>query len=353
MSRVSRVSRVSRQPKLRTVALALALAAVAGPASVAAANDQSSTAPAAPKEWSVGDRFRDCAACPQMVIVPAGSFVMGSVELGDRFRDCAACPQLVPVPASSLALGSVEREELYAAERPLHQVTIGSPLAVGVHEVTVAEFGRFVDATGHATGHSCWSRENHEPESRIGRGWRDPGFPQAASHPVVCVNWHDAQRYARWLSERTGERYRLPSESEWEYVARAGMPRVWRNETHQCAYANGSDASANQLVPWEAAQCDDSYARTAPVGSFPANAWGLHDVLGNAAEWTQDCWNESYAGAPIDGRAWERGECARRVLRGGAHSFVRTKLRFAHRDATNSGNRGDIYGFRVVRTLTP
>lgn len=319
---MSRVSRVSRQPKLRTVALALALAAVAGPASVAAANDQSSTAPALPKEWSVGDLFQDCAACPQMVIVPAGSFAMGS-----------------------------KREELY--EAPRHQVTIASPLAVGVHEVTVAEFGRFVDATGHATGHSCWSRENHEPESRIGRGWRNPGFPQEASHPVVCVNWHDAQRYATWLSELTGERYRLPSESEWEYVARAGMPRPWRHETHQCAYANGSDASANQLVPWEAAQCDDGYAHTAPVGSFPANAWGLHDALGNASEWTQDCWNESYAGAPTDGRAWERGECARRVLRGGAYSFVQTKLRFAHRDATNSGNRGDIYGFRVVRTLTP
>ena len=316
-------TKVSGQRKACMAAFALGLAAAAGAAS--ASTDQSSTAQAAPQKWSVGDRFRDCAACPEMMVVPAGRFAMGSRQW----------------------------EELYADEGPVHPVTIATPFAVGVHEVTVAEFERFVNETAHATGHSCWTRENHEQKSRLGRGWRNPGFPQEASHPVVCVNWHDARRYAAWLAEETGEPYRLPSESEWEYVARAGKARVWEHEVDQCAYANGSDASANQFIPWQAAPCNDGYAHTAPVGSFPPNAWGLHDLLGNASEWTQDCWNESYAGAPADGRPWESGECGQRVFRGGAYSFVRSALRLARRDATNSGNRGDVYGFRVVRTLGP
>ena len=174
---------------------------------------------------------------------------------------------------------------------------------------------------------------------------------------MVCVSWDDVRAYASWLSRRTGERYRLLSESEWEYVARAGTrtARYWgEGESGQCGHANGADASAKrQYSYWAAASCDDGHVRTAPVGSYGANAWGLHDVLGNVWEWTGDCWNESYAGAPSDGSSWERGACSNRVLRGGSWRNSPRYLRSAYRDGLFTGYRSLYNGFRVARTLTP
>ena len=279
-------------------------------------------------------------------------------EVGRRFRDCPDCPELVVVPSGSFMMGSLSHEQgRDENEGPVHRVRIGEPFAVGVYEVTVSEFGRFADGTGHSTGNSCWTYEGGEIEDRVGRGWRDPGFRQAGSHPVVCVSWDDVRAYASWLSRRTGERYRLLSESEWEYVARAGTrtARYWgEGESGQCGHANGADASAKrQYSSWAAASCDDGHVRTAPVGSYGANAWGLHDVLGNVWEWTGDCWNGSYAGAPSDGSSWERGACSVRVLRGGSWYIMPRYLRSAFRIRGSTGFRYDDFGFRVARTLTP
>ena len=266
-----------------------------------------------------------------MVVVPAGSYQMGS-------------------PASELS-----RHE---NEGPVHEVTIAAPFAIGVYEVTVAEFGRFVGETGYSAGSSCWTYENGEWDSRAGRGWRNPGFGQSGRHPVTCASWDDAQAYAAWLLQETGEEYRLPSESEWEYAARAGTStaRPWEEgESSQCRHANGADASAtdrysSSLSP---VACRDGHVHTAPVGSFAANGWGLHDMLGNVWEWTEDCWNDSYAGAPLDGSVWEYGNCAERVLRGGSWLDVPSLLRAAYRLRITSGNRGNYFGFRVARTLAP
>jgi len=237
-------------------------------------------------------------------------------------------------------------------ERPVHRVGVQS-FAVGVHEVTVSEFGRFVEGTGHSTGGSCRVFTGGQWELRNGFGWRNPGFGQGGGHPVVCVSWDDARAYAEWLSRSTGRRYRLLSESEWEYVARAGTvtARWWgEGESGQCVRANGADAGAG--LSWGVG-CIDGHSRTAPVGSYGANAWGLHDVLGNVWEWTADCWNVSYAGAPADGSAWEYGSCSLRVLRGGAWVSEPGYLRSAYRVRYNSGSRYSVVGFRVARTLTP
>ena len=271
-----------------------------------------------------------------------------------RFRDCDACPEVV-VPAGSYMMGSPASEAgRYDNEGPVHRVTIAQPFVVGVYEVTRGEFGRFVGATGYSTGDRCWTFENGEWEERSGHGWKNPGFEheQGETEPVVCVNWKDAQAYVRWLSEETGKPYRLLSEAEWEYVARAGTTtaRYWgEREAGQCRYANGADASTG--FKW-AVSCHDGHARTAPVGRYEANAFGLYDVLGNVWEWTADCWNKSYAGAPSNGGAWESGECTRRVLRGGSWYFIPRYLRSASRLRNTAGNRVSS-GFRLARTLTP
>ena len=273
---------------------------------------------------------------------------------GTKFRDCPECPELVVVPSGSYEMGS-ERGD--SDEQPVHEVWIGYPFAVGVKEVTVGEYGRFVSETGRSMGDSCRTYESGEWESRSGRGWRNPGFGQTDGHPVVCVSWDDAKAYVGWLSGKTGEGYRLLSESEWEYVARGGTEtlRYWgEGESGQCRYANGADREAKRHNSgWTTVDCDDGHYRTAPVGSYEENGFGLHDVLGNVWEWVEDCWNGSYAGAPSDGSAWGSGDCGRRVLRGGSWLNRPSYLRSAYRNWSTSGNRDYSVGFRVARTLTP
>ena len=190
---------------------------------------------------------------------------------------------------------------------------------------------------------------------RSGRSWRNPGFSQSDGHPVVCVNWDDARAYVGWLSRKTGEEYRLLSEAEWEYVARAGTTtsRYWGNsETGQCRNANGEDPTSEfdgRVL------CSDGHAQTSPVGSYLKNGYGLHDVLGNVSEWVQDCPNAnlSYHGAPRDGSAWEEEFCLNRVVRGGAWNDWLGYLRSASRETQLPKWRYYEVGFRVARTLTP
>ena len=170
---------------------------------------------------------------------------------------------------------------------------------------------------------------------------------------MAYVSWEDAKAYVAWLSRIAGERYRLPSEAEWEYAARAGTQTAhwWgEEESGQCARANGADASKGYSGTID---CSDGHSHTAPVGSFRANAWGLHDVLGNVGEWTEGCWNASYRSAPSDGSAWEDWDCNVRVLRGGFWDYEPKYLRSAIRGRSNTGYRFNNSGFRVARTLTP
>ena len=265
-------------------------------------------------------------------------------EIGYVFRDCADCPAMVVVPSGSFMMGSPPSEEgRDDDEGPVHRVSIPSAFAVGVYEVTRGEFGRFVSSTGRSMGNECWYWQD-EWKKGSGRSWLSPGFSQTDLHPAVCVSWDDARAYVAWLSRETGEAYRLLSESEWEYVARAGT----RTRYHW------GDAIGRNL-----ANCRDCGSRwdggkgTSPVGVFGANAFGLHDVHGNVFEWVEDCWNESYAGAPRDGSAWKGGDCSRHVLRGGSWGGNPRHLRAADRGRYDSGSRIDNVGFRVARTFTP
>ena len=271
-----------------------------------------------------GETFRDCETCPQMVVVPAGSFMMGS-------------------PTSEAG-----RDD---DEGPVHQVTIAEPFAVGRYEVTVGEYERFARATGYKGERGCEVWTGKKLEMKRGRMWREPGFRQIGRDPVVCVSWKDARAYAQWLSRETDKRYRLLSEAEWEYVARAGTraARYWgAGAAEQCRYANGADVSTEFE---RKIGCNDGHPRTAPVGEYEANRFGLYDVLGNVWEWVEDCWNESYADAPRDGRVWERGNCSRRVLRSGSWDDRPGLLRSANRARRTSDYRGSYLGFRIARSL--
>ena len=268
---------------------------------------------------------------------------------GSTFRDCGKCPKMVVVPSGSYEMGSSPSEEgRYDDEGPVHRVTINKPFAVGVYEVTRGEFARFVQATDYVMGNTCWGHnENGEWKRRVDHHWRDPGYTQTDQHPVVCVGWRDAQAYVKWLSRVTRKAYRLLSESEWEYVARAGTHAAWywgESESGLCQYANWAH--------WEnIAGCDDGAVHTSEVGKYKANAFGLHDVSGNVWEWVEDCWNDSYVGAPADGRAWPSGNCQKRVLRGGSWGNVPRSFRTAVRLNSLWSIRDYFIGFRIARTL--
>ncbi len=178
---------------------------------------------------------------------------------------------------------------------------------------------------------------------------------------MVCVNWNGAKKYVAWLKEQTGQPYRLPSEAEWEYAARAGADwaRYWGNDPdvdQACRYANVLDLSAAEKLNWIKSPdyifiCRDSYVYTAPAGRFTANEFKLKDMLGNAWEWTEDCWNDSYEGSPSDGSAWRLGDCDRGVLRGGSWRDAPWLVRSANRRQYNRGVEGNSTGFRLARTL--
>ncbi len=240
-----------------------------------------------------GTTFRDCKECPEMVVLPAGSFVMGS-------------------PASETG-----RDD---NEGPQHRVTIGSLLAVGKYEVTFAEW----DACARAGG--C---ARYKPSDRgWGRGRR----------PVINVSWEDARSYVLWLFRMTGKRYRLLSEAEWEYAARAGTATPY----HFGERISPDDANYGKLN-----------GGTVPVGSYSASRFGLHDMHGNVWEWVEDCWNKYYRGAPSDGRPWQSGYCFNRILRGGSWKSAPRGVRSANRLRGQPGGREIYDGFRVARTLTP
>jgi formylglycine-generating enzyme required for sulfatase activity len=248
------------------------------------------------------DAFKDCETCPEMVVVPAGEFMMGSPRAEDGRSD---------------------------NEGPQHKVVIARPFAVGKVEVTFAEWDACL-----VTG-SC----RYKPADR---GWG------RGNRPLVYVSWEDTKNYVAWLSHKTGKTYRLLTEAEWEYAARAGSSTPFSNgQTITTGQANfliggGVEATRGQMFR----------AMTTVVGSFEPNAFGLHDMHGNVSEWVEDCWRSDYKGAPGDGSEW-LSSCSQkeRVLRGGSWRDRSSRIRSAARDWNTSDNRFDTIGFRVARSL--
>ncbi|MGH8140353.1 MAG: SUMF1/EgtB/PvdO family nonheme iron enzyme [Steroidobacteraceae bacterium] len=289
-------------------------------------------------ERAPGSVFRDCPDCPRMVVIPAGNFTMGSSSA-----------------EKSWAATQVGSAEGVADESPQHNVSLPS-FAMGKYDVTRSEYAAFVRETGHSAGDGC-GRDSFKWEKRPELTWQHPGFKQTDRDPVVCVSWQDAKAYIAWLNDKVRQKssasgdgpYRLPSESKWEYAARAGTStRFWW----------GDDDAATADDAWYK---DNAGGRTHPVGLKLANAFGLYDMVGNVWQWTEDCYDNSYAGAPTDGRANEipssdvhandsQGKCLR-VDRGASWMFRSWALRSATRERNPADYRDAYMGFRVARSL--
>lgn len=238
-------------------------------------------------------------------------------ELRDQLADRRWGPELVVLRGGSFERGSVEGD---TDERPPTRVVL-KPFAIGIHEITFDEYD-----------HYCARTRSKLPDDQgWGRGLR----------PVINVSWEDAKRYTEWLSEQTGNRYRLPTDAEWEYATRAGSrQRFWWGDTTERAQANCEGCGSL----WDG-------EKSAPVGRFPPNGFGLHDTAGNVWEWMEDCYSDSFAKAPADGKALQKPGCGKRVIRGGAWSFPPQEMRSANRWRDFPARRSDDTGFRVVRVI--
>ncbi len=288
-------------------------------------------------------------------------------SIQDPFVDRAGrAPTLVVIPVGTFEMGSPENERgRRDHEGPRHSVEIRRAFALGRTEVTVGEFRRFVRASGHITdaeqggNSSVYDEKGGRIAVRAGVTWRSNYLGEDAQEndPVVHVSFNDAQAYAAWLSERTGRAYRLPSEAEFEYALRAGTStrNWWGNGNPLRVVGNytGDGDRSRTGRSWTRAfpRYSDGYFGPAPVASFPANAFGVHDMNGNVSEWVEDCWHDSYLRAPDDGSAWVNRGCARRVVRGGSWGSASEQFRSAYRASSPPDVRGARIGFRVARDL--
>ena len=282
-----------------------------------------------------GQIIKDCADCPEMVVIPAGSFTIGS-----------------NAAEQALAVAAGLKTELVSPESPQQRVKIRS-FAAGRYAISKGEFAAFVRAKGYQTeaerGDGCfvWNRKEWKKDADY--NWRNVGFAQPDNHPVVCVSWNDAQAYIAWLNQISGQTYRLLSEAEREYAARGGSQSAfWWGDSINTAQANyfGTGPSYSGSPKGEAR------AATVPVNSFSPNPFGLYNVHGNVWEWVEDCWHNNYSGAPTDGSAWTTAcNSNGRVLRGGSWSSNPANLRSAYRIRYTPDIRFDVYGLRLAKSL--
>lgn len=288
------------------------------------------------------------------------------------YRDCADCPEMVNLPAGRFEMGSPYdiTGQTLDAEYPLRNVTVAS-FSIGKTEITRGQYSAFITATKHATAEKCQLLSKDESGRLVATmrekaDWQSPGFAQTDEHPVVCVSKEDAQAFAKWLTQKTGNRYRLPSEAEWEYAARAGNESslTWRSvNSNICQFANLVDTSFGRAFEVKVdSACNDQWVFTAPVGRFKPNAWGLYDMVGNTWEWVEDCWHRSYVGAPATGVAWQDTACAPRLAVGrGLGWYNRWIILSGSRlaETTPETQRWPMaepwngVGFRVVRENAP
>ena len=308
-------------------------------AATVSATPTAARVPPPPAPAKPGVIKRDAPDLPKMVLIPPGNYLRG-----------------VPT-AESQREGTNDHDA-----RPVRRVTIQQPFWMGQYPVTWGEFAAFIDSTGHKMPNEAYT---YEPDAkgewsyqkRDNRNWRNPGFKQTERDPVVCVSHDDALAYLAWLNQRTAGGYRLPSEAEWEYAARAGTEtaRYWGDGMEQAhLYANMADQSLRKHLGLAGAgrsfiDGDDGYVFTSPVGSFKANGFGLHEMLGNVREWCADTWHRSYEGAPTDGSAWTADGAAARVVRGGSWDGRACFVRAAYRGRYAPAFRFDRVGFRCAR----
>ncbi|MBV8660285.1 MAG: formylglycine-generating enzyme family protein [Burkholderiales bacterium] len=281
---------------------------------------------------------------PPMVTIPAGEFMMGTNvdPVGDGLHN--------------------------PLETPVHRVHLRT-FRLARYATTVGQFREFVKATGYKTGDECWqwTRADADGENlKVAQGnWQTPAYAPSDFHPVMCVSWDDAQAYIAWLSRETGKRYRLPSEAEWEYAARAGSKTRYPfgdDPAQLCRYANVFDQTGHTAfqrdigVDWKPIACDDGAEYTTVVGSYEPNTWGLYDMLGNVGQWTADCEHPDYKGAPDDGAAWTKncaaGDETMYITRGSNYGSGPLSSRPTTRAHAGQSNRSSLgEGFRIAEDL--
>ena len=295
--------------------------------------------------WTVAKTANTAGSYQQyLTSFPQGAYVAQAIAAienlrpapGRTFRDCNECPEMVSLPSGTASLGAGETEtDARPNEKPQRPVTFSEMFAIGVTEVSFAEYDACVAAGG------CSGQPS---DNGWGRGRR----------PVINVSWDDAQKYTAWLSAKTGRSYLLPTEAQWEYAARAGdnTPLIGGSAAAICAFANGAGQESG--LRWANGACTDpAVDRTLPTGMLGANKFGVKDVIGNVAEWTQDCNTLNLRDAPTDGSADSRGSCNQRVVRGGSWFSGPADLRYAGRLMQRRGDSNDFTGFRVVRKNGP
>ncbi|MGE8144674.1 formylglycine-generating enzyme family protein [Pseudomonas frederiksbergensis] len=257
---------------------------------------------------------------------------------GKVFKDCKDCPEMVVLPTGTFTMGTPEDEVgREPDEGPMHPVTFAKPLAISRFQVLAGEWDAYLHDTGYVMP---------DGDTRPGRECKAgvPRYERTAKHPAVCMDFNEANAYVAWLSKKSGKAYRLVSESLREYASRAGSTGPF-----PFPFDEGKEYSiAKHANTYGAA---DGYNFTAPAGSFPANAFGVYDMHGNVYEWTADCYNENYVGAPSDGSAWLSGDCKVKRIRGNDWGEAPVFSRSGNRNATYSDTRGDWLGFRVARDL--
>ena len=293
---------------------------------------------------------------------------LAGLSYAAEFTDCDNCPTMITIPSGTGMVGSLEGEtDRRKGERNQTTVNIYKPFAMAKTEVTLGQYRAFVASTSHQE--TILERDgkkisgcNYFDGAGYGyitkHSWQDPGYPQREDAPVVCVSWSDAQSYANWLSEKTGRNYRIPSTTEFEYALRAGSNAPWfwgENPDRACEFANIGDSTLGNIYPKRAQfSCDDGYLFTAPVAKFKPNNFGLYDMIGNAWEWTNDCWHDDLSSAPRDGSSWlenNNGECTARTPKGGSWISGAAWARAAVRSKDHQHYRSFLLGFRVAAEL--
>lgn len=298
-----------------------------------------------------------------------GSASAQSVNLtpGSILSDCADCPEVVVVPPGTFTMGSDHMEPMrdneLRPEGPIREVTITEPFAVGRFEITHAQFAMFIEDAGYTPTDACVTWGGRDPVDGV--NWQDPrlGVDPRPNDPVVCVDWNDAKAYTSWLAERTGQPYRLLTEAEWEYVAKAGAATVWpwgEDPDQICTYGNVFDQTGlteprsltNANAAAQAANCDDGVMLVAEVGQYKPNAFGLYDTIGNVWEWVEDCSLMLYTDGPLDGSAYQSvGACEKRAVRSGSWRSRISRHRPSFRGRDPADLAYYIFGFRIARDL--
>ena len=299
-----------------------------------------------------------------LVIAVSGCASTGGYKVT---RDCEHCPEMVAIPAGTAIVGAGADDKFRNADEAERTFTIRERFLVSKYEITLDQYEAFVRATNRAVGGDCLTdrRKRGDWQYDAATTFRDPGFAQGRDHPVACVNWDEAQAYVAWLNTQTSGGYRLLSEVEWEYVARGGATQnfayPWGNDPARgCPFANAFDQAALQNYKgidtsgykvYDPMPCSDGLLNTSPVGSLQPNAFGVHDIIGNVAEWVADCYSATRENLSESGAPPAEPTCAKRLVKGGSWGSLAHNVRIAERLPYAGTHRDDSIGIRVAKTL--